>query len=68
MMKSLNQEWSEETPGMREFSQVRAEFMEGMLEMMDVKYGGVEGYVRGLGFGDEDLVKIRGVLKGEEET
>jgi protein tyrosine/serine phosphatase len=67
IMMSFNSAWSGDTPGIYEFSQIKAEFMEGMLEMMEEKYGGVEGYVRGLGFGDEELKEIRGVLKGRKE-
>lgn len=63
MLKTWNKDWTLETPGMKEFSQVKAEFMLGTLEMMEKKYGGAEGYARGLGFGDEDLEAIRGVLK-----
>ena len=65
MMRMWNQEWTAETPGMAEFSSVKGVFITTTLEMMDVKYGGVEGYVKGLGFGDEDLRKIRGVLWAE---
>jgi protein tyrosine/serine phosphatase len=65
MLKLWNKDWTLETPGMQEFSQVKAEFMLGTLEMMEKKYGGAEGYARGLGFGDDDLKVIRGVLKGE---
>lgn len=65
MLKMWNKDWTLETPGMKEFSQIKAEFMLGTLEMMEERYGGVEGYVRGLGFVDNDLVKIRKVLRGE---
>jgi protein tyrosine/serine phosphatase len=67
MLMSFNKEWSADTPGMYEFSQIKAEFMEGMLQMMEEKYGGVDGYVRGLGFEDEELREIREVLKGRKE-
>lgn len=64
MLKMWNKEWTAETPGMAEFSSVKADFMLGTLEMMEEKYGGAEGYARGLGFGDEDIAKIRNALKG----
>lgn len=64
MLRMWNQEWSAETPGMTEFSSVRGEFITATLGMMESKYGGVEGYVKGLGFGDEDLKRMRGVLRG----
>jgi protein tyrosine/serine phosphatase len=65
MLKMWNQEWTAETPGMAEFSSVRGEFILGTLDVMEATYGGVEGYVKGLGFEDEDLVKIRRVFRGE---
>ncbi|KAF2690790.1 hypothetical protein K458DRAFT_355046 [Lentithecium fluviatile CBS 122367] len=65
MLKVWNTEWTTETPGMAEFSSVKGDFILGMMEMMESKYGGVEGYVRGLGFGEEDLRKIRAVLRGD---
>ena len=65
MMQTWNKDFTADTPGMRDYSLVKAEFMEGTLEMIEEKYGGVEAYVKGLGFEDEDLEKIRRVLKGE---
>ncbi|KAF2262271.1 hypothetical protein CC78DRAFT_498673, partial [Lojkania enalia] len=64
MLKAWNKEWSMETPGMAEFSQIKASFMLRTLQMVADVYGGMEGYVKGvLGFSDEDIVNIRGKLR-----
>ncbi|KAF2117525.1 protein-tyrosine phosphatase-like protein [Lophiotrema nucula] len=66
MLKVWDKGWTAETPGMAEFAQVKAEFMLATLEMVDEKYGGMEGYVkRELGFSDEDVEKIKKNLRGE---
>ena len=66
MLKLWNAEWSDETPGMQEFIQVKGEFVLGFLEGLEEKHGSVEGYIESvLGFGREDVVNIREVLRGE---
>ncbi|KAF2740620.1 hypothetical protein EJ04DRAFT_558613 [Polyplosphaeria fusca] len=66
MLKSWNADWTLETPGIAKFSQVRKDFMMATLEMVDGKYGGMEGYVKSvLGFGDEDVERIRNNLREE---
>ncbi|KAF2004957.1 hypothetical protein P154DRAFT_23228 [Amniculicola lignicola CBS 123094] len=66
MLKMWNKEWTVDTPGMKEFSQVKGEFILGTLEMIERRWGGVDGYVRELGFSEEDIETIRRVLKGEK--
>lgn len=65
MLKMWNKEWTAETPGMQEFSSIKSKFILGTLGMIEEKYGGVVGYVKGLGFSDEDLEQIGRVLKGD---
>jgi protein tyrosine/serine phosphatase len=65
MLKLWNKEWTAETPGMQEFVQVRGEFILAFLEQVEERFGGVEGWVRNvLGFGEEDVERVRGVLTG----
>jgi protein tyrosine/serine phosphatase len=61
-LRGWNEEWTPRTFGMAQFSAVKGEFILETLRMMIGKYGSVEGYVRGLGFGDDDLERIREVL------
>jgi hypothetical protein len=66
ILKKWRPDWTEETPGMVEFSNVKASYMLAFLEMVQKEYGGMEGYVRGkLGFTEEDIAKIRGHLVAE---
>ncbi len=65
MLRLWNKEWTLETPGMREFTQVKGEFILGFLEAVEERYGSVEGYVIDvLGFSKADVEVVRGMLKG----
>lgn len=67
MLRLWNKEWTAETPGMREFTQVKGEFVLGFLEAVEERCGSVEGYVVDmLGFSRRDVGVIRGVLRGED--
>lgn len=61
--------WIEEAPddGMREsrlfLAAVPAAAMAGVLETLDVRYGGAEGYLRMAGLGDDDLDAARARLR-----
>ena len=51
---------------MSEFVQVRGEFILRLLDAVQEKWGGVEGYVvEVLGIGKEGVERVRGVLRGE---
>jgi protein tyrosine/serine phosphatase len=66
MLKMWNKDWTEETPGMAEFVQVRDEFILAFLNAVDKEYGSVEAYVRDvLGFSEEEVGVIKRVLRGE---
>lgn len=66
MLKLWNKEWADDTPGMKEFVQVKDEFILAMLDAVEEKYGGVEGYVRKeLGFGEDEIEEMKRVLRGE---
>jgi hypothetical protein len=66
MLVAWNEEWTMESPGMSEFTQVKGEFILGFLDAVEEKYGGVEAYTRDeLGFSAEDVGKIKRVLTGE---
>lgn len=66
MLRLWNAEWTEDTAGMHEFTQMKGEFILGLLDAVDLKYGGMEGYVIAvLGFEVEELDVIRSVLRGE---
>ncbi|KAF1970475.1 hypothetical protein BU23DRAFT_537858 [Bimuria novae-zelandiae CBS 107.79] len=64
MLRMWSEAWTAETPGMAEFASTKGEFIEGLLEGVEERFGGVEGYVRGLGFGEEDLGKMKKILRG----
>ncbi|KAF2184319.1 hypothetical protein K469DRAFT_666745 [Zopfia rhizophila CBS 207.26] len=65
-LRMWHKDWSYDTPGMKEFSEVKASFMLGALGMVKQKYGGMEGYVKNrLGFSEEEVQKIKKVLKSE---
>lgn len=64
MLRMWNKDWTEDTPGMKEFSQVKGEFIVGLLERVEEKYGSVEGFVVGeLGLSGEDVERVRAVLR-----
>ncbi|CAO2658668.1 Nn.00g063910.m01.CDS01 [Neocucurbitaria sp. VM-36] len=65
MLRLWNKEWTADTPGMHEFTQVKGDFILGLLDAVELKYGGMEGYViEVLGFGVEDLGAVKSVLRG----
>jgi len=65
MLTQWNKHWTMGTPGMHEFSQIKGDNVNAMLETVKEKYGGMEGYVKDvLGFSDEDVEKMKANLKG----
>ena len=40
----------------------KSEYMEGCLDLVNAKYGGVEGYLRAVGLTDGQLGRLRGKL------
>ncbi|KAH8730194.1 protein-tyrosine phosphatase-like protein [Phaeosphaeriaceae sp. PMI808] len=65
MLKLWNKEWTQETPGMSEYIQTKGEFILALFDVVDRKYGSVEGYVRDfLGFNGEDIISIKRLLGG----
>ncbi|KAF2809719.1 uncharacterized protein BDZ99DRAFT_388632 [Mytilinidion resinicola] len=65
MLMQWNKSWTMETPGMHEFSQIKGANIKAVLEIVQGKYGGMEGYVKkDLGFSDEDIQKIIANLNG----
>ncbi|KAH7389594.1 protein-tyrosine phosphatase-like protein [Phaeosphaeria sp. MPI-PUGE-AT-0046c] len=64
MLKLWNKDWTDETPGMKEFVQVKDDFILAMLDAVEEEYGGVEGYVRAqLGFGVDEVGELKKVLR-----
>ncbi|KAJ4365172.1 hypothetical protein N0V83_008790 [Neocucurbitaria cava] len=66
VLRLWNAEWTEDTPGMHEFTQVKGDFILGLLDAVDLKYGGMERYaIAVLGFEVEELDVVKSVLRGE---
>ncbi|KAF2035522.1 hypothetical protein EK21DRAFT_84573 [Setomelanomma holmii] len=66
MLKLWNKEWTNETPGIREFVQVKGEYILAFLDAVAERYGGVRGYVRDvLVFEEDEVVAMELVLRGE---
>jgi protein tyrosine/serine phosphatase len=60
-----NPQWTEETPGVREFFAIKESYMLAFLDAVRKEYGGMEEYVKSrLEFSEEDIEKIRYKLKG----
>jgi protein tyrosine/serine phosphatase len=65
MLRLWGESYDFDTPGVKELAEIKGDFILVVLQTLETKYGGVEGYVKDLGFEDDELQKIRKVLKGE---
>ncbi|KIW18317.1 hypothetical protein PV08_02605 [Exophiala spinifera] len=72
LVKKWKPEWTEDTPGIEQFSNTRAEYMERFLQDIRNVYHGEEGgdwgeiyALHGLGFTMDEVQKIRNNIKGQ---